>query len=195
MSSKLIYYVYAYLRSKDSDTAKAGTPYYIGKGCCYRANHNAHATKPPTDKSLVVFLERNLTELGAFALERRMIRWFGRKDLNTGILRNLTDGGEGPSGYKHTEEWKKNKSIQMTGHVTSNKTIAKMSKSLTGRKLTDEHVANIKANRAISEDGLRRCRLALLGNTWNRGRKLSEETIAKRKATIALKKLGPFGPS
>ena len=26
------YYVYAYLRSKDSKTAKAGTPYYIGKG-------------------------------------------------------------------------------------------------------------------------------------------------------------------
>ena len=24
-----IYYVYAYLRSKDSQTAKAGTPYYI----------------------------------------------------------------------------------------------------------------------------------------------------------------------
>jgi hypothetical protein len=27
-----IYYVYAYLRSKDSPTAIAGTPYYIGKG-------------------------------------------------------------------------------------------------------------------------------------------------------------------
>lgn len=25
------YYVYAYVRSKDSKTAKAGTPYYIGK--------------------------------------------------------------------------------------------------------------------------------------------------------------------
>ena len=27
-----IYYVYAYLRSKDSTIAPKGTPYYIGKG-------------------------------------------------------------------------------------------------------------------------------------------------------------------
>jgi hypothetical protein len=32
-----IYYVYAYLRTKDSKTAKAGTPYYIEKGKDKRA--------------------------------------------------------------------------------------------------------------------------------------------------------------
>jgi hypothetical protein len=26
------FYVYAYMRSKDSDSAATGTPYYIGKG-------------------------------------------------------------------------------------------------------------------------------------------------------------------
>lgn len=31
MTSTNIYYVYAYIRSKDSETARAGTPYYIGK--------------------------------------------------------------------------------------------------------------------------------------------------------------------
>lgn len=94
----LNYYVYAFIRSKDSDNAKAGTPYYIGKGCGNRAF--IKRAYRPDDNRYIVILERNLSELGAFALERRMIRWYGRLDNNTGILRNLTEGGEGGAYWK-----------------------------------------------------------------------------------------------
>ena len=64
MSSKCIYYVYAYIRSKDSATAKAGTPYYIGKGCGRRMFVDHGKIKLPADRRNIVVVESHLTELG-----------------------------------------------------------------------------------------------------------------------------------
>jgi hypothetical protein len=85
------YYTYAYLRKGDR------TPYYIGKGHGKRAYDSSHNVKVPDDKDRIIFLKQNLTEEEAFNHEKYMIAVLGRKDLGTGILRNMTDGGEGPS--------------------------------------------------------------------------------------------------
>lgn len=102
------FYVYAYLRQN-------GTPYYIGKGKGNRAWNINHTIHLPRKKENIVILEQNLTEVGALSIERRMIKWYGRKDTGTGILRNKTDGGDGTTGLIISELTRKRRSDSLKG--------------------------------------------------------------------------------
>ena len=107
-----IYYVYAYLRKSTL------TPYYIGKGSGKRYKSKDHKVKVPTDSWRIVFLETNLTNVGACALERRYIKWYGRKDLGTGILRNITNGGEGAPGRVPWNKGKKGMQVAWNKNIS-----------------------------------------------------------------------------
>jgi hypothetical protein len=102
------YYTYAYLREDK-------TPYYIGKGRGKRIYSKNKLINPPKDRSRIIFLKKDLTEAEAFKHEIYMIFVFGRKDLGTGILRNLTNGGDGASGRVNSEKTKKKLSAVNSG--------------------------------------------------------------------------------
>lgn len=125
------FYIYFYLDSNLN-------PYYIGKGSDNRAydkNHirNGISFRPHDDR--IILIHTNLTEEKAFEYEKWYIREYGRIDLGTGILINLTDGGEGSSGYQWTQEYKETR----IGINHSN------------AKLSEEEVINIRKS---ASDGI-----------------------------------------
>jgi len=131
-----MYYTYAYLRDDK-------TPYYIGKGCGERAwCHGKGEVMPPKDKTLILILKKDLSEQEAFRHEIYMISVFGRKNNNTGILRNRTDGGEG-SRRKQSEKTKKKIGDAHRGKKMPESAKQRIREHRTGSTLSKEHKQKI----------------------------------------------------
>ena len=176
----MYYYTYAYLREDK-------TPYYIGKGKGNRAyKKHRKGIGVPKDKSRIIFLKQNLTEEEAFRHEIYMIAVFGRKDLGTGILHNLTDGGDGASGYVFSEETKRKQSEAHKGNTTwlgkthSEESKRKMSDTRKGKTHSEEtkrKQSEAKKGKTFSEESKRKMSEA------QKGKSLSEETRRKMSET------------
>ncbi len=117
-----------------------GTPYYVGKGSGNRAYKWHRIGKAPIGR-IVFFIAKD--EADAFETEVVLIWYYGRKDLGTGCLRNLTNGGESPPSNRgrklppRSEEYKRK---QIESHL--------------GVKFTEERrAAHNKAQSASFLDG------------------------------------------
>lgn len=95
-------------------------------------------------KPIIKKLFENLTEKQAFKIEIRLIKELGRKDLNAGPLLNLTNGGEGHSGFKDTEKSKRNRRLSQLGKKLSKEHREKLKIAHLGKKHTKEQTEKIR---------------------------------------------------
>lgn len=161
------FYVYLYLRED-------GSPYYVGKGRKRRAYGSCRRVSPPKDKNRIVLLHTGLTEARAFELEIELIAKYGRKDLGTGILHNMSDGGEGSAGTSPETNWKK-------GSATRGKPVSEKTKE----KL---RVANLERDYPMdhTEEVREKMRQSALKAWENRPKMMTEEQ--KQKISDAMKR-------
>ena len=143
------WYVYRHIREDKNE------PFYIGIG--NKKNYaRAYENKPDrrneiwrkifikTDIRVEIILE-GLSKIQASEKEQEFIKLYGRKDLNTGSLTNMTDGGDGIWNCirsKETKELLRQQKLgdknPMFGKTQSYETKLKRNKSLTGQKRSDE---------------------------------------------------------
>lgn len=118
------YYVYVYLDPlkpgifKYDDLEFNFEPFYIGKGTKGRCFSGVRDKKPSRkvkrinsiikngEFPIIIKIIEGISNKESQEKEKIAISKIGREDENKGPLTNMTSGGEGGLGLKHTEEWK-----------------------------------------------------------------------------------------
>ena len=196
--------MYKHIR-KDNNTC-----FYVGKGKNNRIKvpkRNKHFNRIRKKYGCyVIKIEENLTEKEAFALEREIIEDYvfvfgyginidGYRDYDHEYLTNCTWGGEGCSGYKHSEEHNKKisekvkgKNHPLYGTHRSEETKRKISESENGKKCSEETKRKMsEAKSKMSEETKQKISEKVKGeNNPIYGTHRSEET--KRKISEAISK-------
>lgn len=154
---------------------KAGTDsvYYVGIGGSDKDFKRANLKCQRNNLWSRIFekygLEVEVTHTGiiweeACAIERYLISFYGRLNNKTGVLANLTDGGEGAY-----------------GHIKSAITLARLKASRKGQKLTEEHKHKLRKPKKFTKEGKAQLRLnALKGQPKAVLAAKSKEAIEKR---------------
>ena len=147
-----IYYVYLHRKQT------TGEIFYVGKGKddrAYKLIGRNRWWKNIVKKHgyTVEFVCKGIPEEQAVLEEKRLIAEYGRLDLGTGCLCNLTDGGEGSSGARVSEESRRKRSASLKGKnrwARSEATKQKLRKANLGKKLSEETRRKIsEANKGV----------------------------------------------
>lgn len=160
-------YVYVYL-----DTRKLGKyqyndicflyePFYIGQGRDRRYRKHLLESKKGNKMNnsfkfniinlileegkepIILKLYENISEDTAKEIEVKLIEIIGKRIDGKGPLTNITNGGDGTSGYVLTEDHKKRLSESAKGRKHTDEYKQYMSEKMSGRKLSKEHCENI----------------------------------------------------
>lgn len=168
-TSKNEYYVYLHLRKSD------GRVFYVGKGKGNRAWNLKHRTNPHWQRVFrkhgceVVLVCQGLPEVCALSMEKALI------GVYRSSLCNMTDGGEGASGYVHTPDGRAKMSAAWEGRIVTEEWRSNMSKARKGKPHSPEHVrkqADAQKGKVYSEETKAKIGAA------HKGKKLSADHMA-----------------
>ena len=121
--------------------------YRRAKSNKYRNNHWNNVVNK-TNYDIEILLD-NLDKEKAIEKEKEFISLYGRNDLRKGTLVNMTDGGDGLKGFKHSDIAKEKISKYQKTRTMSDETKNKISASKIGVKKGNIH--NTESKLKISE--------------------------------------------